>query len=184
VAKEIETKFKVDNAVALRKKLGQAKASVISKTLERDVYYTLQGLRFPGTVIRLRTLDRETGIFTVKLPGRKSGDGPFKIRDEYEARIRGPVTFGRVMRKVGFTPCFIKEKVRETYTLKNAKILLDKLPYLGWYMEIEARKSRIKEIAEELGFSMAEAIPGTYMDLFDAYKKNVKKKNLSLTFPK
>jgi len=180
--KEIETKFKIGSPKAFRKKLKKIKAKFVSKEYEQDVYYKKKGIGFPVTVIRLRTINKKMGLFTVKVAKSRKKAKTFKIRDEFEISIADTKVFSILLRKLGFIPGFIKEKKRETYLTKGAKIVLDQLPYIGWYTEIEACQKRIKELALALGLDINKAIPVTYGELFKKYQKANNKPNLELVF--
>lgn len=179
--REIETKFKIDDIKPIKQALRKAKARFISRAVERDVYYDNKFARFPGWVIRLRNTGGNKGAFTIKLPGEKSGS-MFKIREELEAAVSNVSEFDKVLKSVGFRPCFIKEKIRETYKSGQLKVLIDKLPYIGLYIELEGPKRAIKRTADLLGLDPAEGSSDTYMDIFEAYKKAAKKPNLKLKF--
>ena len=70
--KEIETKFKIKSKSEIKKKLKKIGAKVISKKLEKDIYYKIPLSKHDITVIRLRSLGKD-GIFTIKLKLSKSG---------------------------------------------------------------------------------------------------------------
>jgi len=175
MSKEIETKFKIKNGNALRKALKEIGAEFISKKLERDVYY-----RAPATV-RLRSLGKN-GIFTVKTPSCSGQSCAYKVRDEFEVAVGDAKMFARMFEILGFAVRFKKEKIRETYAWRDAKILIDKLPYIGYYAEIEGPKKRIRHLAGALGLDLEKAIPDTYGRLFDYYKMRHGKRDLEMTF--
>ncbi len=179
--KEIETKFKIDSAPAFRKKLKAIKAEFVSRNLERDVYYLPSGFKISAGVVRLRWTGGNKGFFTVKMRGC-GGGGPFKVREELEVGIDNTETFDSMLRAMGFVTAFVKEKRRETYIRGDAKILLDELPYIGWYAEIEGPKRSIRKLAGLLDLDMDKAIPDTYMQLFGYYKAMRGKRELQLVF--
>ncbi|MDD5438878.1 MAG: class IV adenylate cyclase [Candidatus Omnitrophica bacterium] len=182
MAKEIETKFKVDSPDKVRRLLARHDARLVSCVRESDRYYASGASRFLGVVIRLRVIDGGSGLFTIKLPPDGRTEKSFKIRDEYEIPVDDAGAFGDILAGAGCVQWFRKEKERETYSLKNAKVLLDRLPHLGWYLEIEGTKAAIKTTAKKLGFTMKNAIVKTYLDLFNEYKKNRRRPDLRLVF--
>ena len=181
MAKEIETKFKIDSPLLLKKRLKKLGAKFISKKFEKDTYYFFPGDRRSSNTARLRSFGKK-GIFTVKGPTIKDKSRKLKIREEFQTKVSDVKVFAAMLDRIGFVPGLKKEKIRETYKLKKAFIVIDKLPFMGFYVEIEASKNEIKKIAKLLEFSMKKAIPNTYMELFKRYKTHHKKPNLKLLF--
>jgi len=181
MAKEIETKFKIDSPLLLRRRLKKLGAKFVSKKLEKDTYYSIPEKPRASNTVRLRFLGKK-GIFTVKGSPIKDKSRKFKIREEFQTEIADVKMFAGILERIGFVPSLKKEKIRETYKLKKTFVVIDKLPFMGFYVEIEASKKEIKKIAKLLGFSMEKAIPNTYMELFKRYKMLRKKPNLKLLF--
>lgn len=181
MAQEIETKFKLYSVAKLKNKLKEIGAKFISKHLERDIYYNNAKSERCLESIRLRTIGKG-GIFTIKEYLNSKESNIYKIRKEFEVSINDTEVFNDMLSKLGFKFSFRKEKVRETYVCKRAKICIDKLPYLGYYIEIESSKRKIKRTAALLGFDVKDAICDTYMDIFDSYKKINRKPELKLVF--
>jgi len=178
---EIETKFKVESPGLIRKRLKKIGAKFVSKKLEKDTYYCNPTGSCSYVTIRLRELGKN-GVFTIKGPSQKDKSNKYKIREELQAEISDVKAFSDILKHIGFMPRFQKEKIRETYKLKNSLIAIDKLPFIGFYAEIEASKVNIKKIAKLLGFDMEKAIPDTYMELFRYYKMLRKKPCIRFLF--
>jgi len=190
MARETETKFKIDFPPKLRKSLRKIGAKFISKEFERDTYYSLPACRTSRpsrvsdvTVIRLR-LTGKKGIFTVKARIPRVASCVYKVRDELEVKITDAETFRKMLDKLRFIPRFYKEKVRETYKWKESKILIDRLPHIGFYAEIEGPKAKIKKAARLLTLDIEKGSPETYMSIFNRYKKLHKKPHIKLIFHK
>ena len=181
MAKEIETKFKIKKKAPIVKALKAMGAQFVSREYERDIYYHVVSSKSALSVIRFRFL-KNGGLFTIKSARGQKSSTQYKVREEHEVMIDDAKGFCLMLKRIGFVPKFRKEKKRDTYRWKNAKIVIDELPYLGLYIEIEGPKKRIKEGASALSLSMDEAIAVSYMDLFNAYKKSNKKPNLELVF--
>jgi predicted adenylyl cyclase CyaB len=169
---ETETKFKIDSPASMKKRLKTIGAKFLSKNIEKDIYYRPQSCHKAGFISRFRTIGNE-GIFTIKdsLGKRLRKSGAFKIRNELEVKVADAEKFEKMLRILGFKPMFCKEKIREIYSWKNAKITIDELPLIGCYSEIEGPRSRIIEAASLLGLDMQKAIPDTYMELLADYRK-------------
>jgi len=169
---ETETKFKIDSPVTMKKRLKSIGAKFLSKNIEKDIYYRPQSYHEAGLAIRFRTIG-DKGTFTVKSSLRKRlrKSAAFKIRKELEVKVADAKNFEKMLQILGFKPVFRKEKSRETYSWKNTKITIDKLPFIGNYSEIEGPRGKIIEAANLLGLDMKKAISDTYMKLLDDYRK-------------
>lgn len=179
--KEIETKFKIESTDTFKRNLKKIGAIFISEEFEEDTYYrSPAGCPYFGT-IRLRAISNK-GTFTIKDSTQRKKSRIYKVRNELEVSVNDVKTFNNIVQKLGFIPCFRKEKIRETYRWKDAKISIDKLPFISFYVEIEASKKRIEEVVSLLDLDIKKAIPDTYMKLFNYYKILHKKPKLQLVF--
>jgi len=181
--KEIETKFKIHSPKEFRSKLKKIAAKFVSKNLEKDIYYKSPSTTCCRNTIRLRSMGKR-GIFTIKSASRNSESLKYKIRNEVELAIDDVKTFRAMLQMLEFVPQFKKEKIRETYTWKDVKITLDKLPFIGFYAEIEGPKKTIRQAVRVLDFDMGKAIPDTYMQLFGYYNIIHKAHERELVFNK
>jgi len=180
--KEIETKFKIKDVAAFKIKLQELGAKFVEQRFEADVYYSpaVQGL-FNGTV-RVRSLDKG-GEFTIKYNSGGS-DKTFKVRQELQVKVDDTKILADMIRTLGYTERFRKEKKRMLYSYEDAVIAIDILPYIGSYVEIEEEQTKIKKLSEKLGLDIKKAIPDTYMDLFSLYKVLHNVNDMDLVFPK
>jgi predicted adenylyl cyclase CyaB len=179
---EIETKFKVGQAEQARNSLARIGAKLLSKELEKDVYYA--GPKQANvTAVRLRTAGRKA-LFTIKsFPEAGAAASPgMKVLEETEIVVDDAPTFERLLALLGFVPQFRKEKIRETYLWRGVPIFLDELPHLGFFLEIEAPEHEIKTAAEALGLDIETAVGETYMQLFSRYKEVRNEPDLELVF--
>jgi adenylate cyclase class 2 len=179
---EIESKFKVESPDAARAALTRIGAGLVSRELERDTYYAPPE-RSRLTAVRLRSMG-ERGLFTIKaLPGdgfvKQAG---VKTLEEIEVEISDAGRFARMLGMLGFVPRLRKEKLRETYAWRDIHLFLDELPYLGFYLEIEAPEEGIREAAAALGLTWDRASGETYLEIFDRYKAERGRPELELVF--
>jgi adenylate cyclase class 2 len=179
--KEIETKFKISSPAAFKRSLTRLNVAPVSKKFEGDIYYSGLTCKNKPEVIRLRSIGRK-GIFTLKFRVGQRRCSAYKVCDEFEVEVNDVKAFGQILATMGFVPIFRKEKIRETYRWKDVLILVDELPYLGSYVEIEGPKGRIAEVARRLGLKMSKGISKTYIELFNEYKKRHKDPGLELVF--
>ena len=178
---EIEAKFKIKSQKAITRELKKVGARLVEETKEKDIYYrSPTGSRMPSAV-RLRSSGKRT-VFTVKSIPKKVFSRSFKIRNEFETDIKNKKAFQEILKILGFREAFRKEKYRLSYQWRRLKISVDKMPFIGLYLEIEGEKKKIRCAAKALGLDMKNAITHTYMELFDRYKKLNKKPGLELVF--
>jgi adenylate cyclase class 2 len=183
MAKEIETKFRVEAPAEFRAKLAGVGARFLSRELERDVYYAGPA-KADVTSIRLRTMDKK-GLFTIKsMPDTRPDASPgLKVLEELQVEVADADALGRMLDMMGYVPQLRKEKVRETYDWRGILICLDELPYLGFFLEVEAPEDGIKAAVSALGLDMTKAMGETYMEIFSRYKTMRGLPDLELIFP-
>jgi len=183
MAKEIETKFKVGAPEEIRAKLAGIGARFLSREVEKDVYYAGPA-GSDVTSIRLRTTEKN-GLFTIKSMPDAGPDAPpgLKVLEELQVEVGDADAFGRMLNLMGYVPQLRKEKTRETFDWRGILICLDELPYLGFFLEVEAPEDGIRAAAAALGMDMSKAIGETYMQIFARYKAVSGKPDLELVFP-
>jgi predicted adenylyl cyclase CyaB len=183
MALEAESKFKVAEPAEMRTRLAQIGALFAGLELEKDTYYAGPGAT-DVTAIRLRTRGGK-GLFTVKsLPVDAPPASPgIKVLEEFQVEVDDPALFGRILERLGYVPRYRKEKRRESYEWSGVRIYLDELPYLGFFLEIEASAGDIRSAAEALGLDPSRALAETYMQIFSRYKAARRAPDLELVFP-
>ena len=181
---EIETKFKIRSEQAIRHALKRIGARFEGRQKERDIYYYPPREAKSVSAVRLRMAGNKN-IFTIKkIPKNISRSKTFKIREELELFIEDKKIFQKVLGLLDFNEAFRKEKKRLLYGWNGLKISIDKLPFIGVYLELEGSKSKIVRAAKALGLNMKDAASSTYMEIFNRYKKMHKKPGLKLVFGK
>ena len=78
---------------------------------------------------------------------------------------------------LGFPERKRKEKIRHTFKLGDVFVMVDKLPFMGYFIEIEARSgAALERAARELGFDPAKGNCDSYDNIFlNYYIANVEK---------
>jgi len=175
---EIEAKFKIHNPVEMREKLLSCWAEHIQTVLQEDTYLDTDERRLyrNDTGLRLRIVkkispkdpdDKQITTLTYKGPRRK---GDLKIREEQEVIINSADTALAILARLGYYPTISFQKRRESFTLKNARIELDELPQMGFFLEIEADDEQtIQSVRELLGLANSPTITKTYAELVAEY---------------
>ncbi|PIN98959.1 MAG: hypothetical protein COT90_01670 [Candidatus Diapherotrites archaeon CG10_big_fil_rev_8_21_14_0_10_31_34] len=179
---EIEVKHKIKGKKELKKiknKLNQI-AQFKKKEKELNLVFDSADSSFKkkGFLLRLRKASKNTLTFKSKIKGK----GKFKERKETEMQIKDFYRTKKTLEKMNFEPKFIYEKKRETFELNQTEILLDELPFIGFYLEIEGNKKSIKEVEEKLGLKEKNRITKNYLQLFLDYKKKKRLKAENMLF--
>jgi adenylate cyclase class 2 len=197
---EIEIKLRVTDVPALRRRLKQLRARVITlRTYESNTLYDTpkKDLARRGQLIRIRTKQpssptaRKTralqtkAILTYKGPAPKSempikhaNDRPrsqsrYKVREEIEIAISDGEQTRRILCSFGLSPLFRYEKFRTTYTIppiRHLKIEVDETP-IGAFLELEGSPSSIDRVARLLGYTRSDYITQTYGALYIAHSR-------------
>jgi predicted adenylyl cyclase CyaB len=177
--KEIELKFKIENPGLIRKKLRNLKAKFIGKVFEKTIKFDTKndGLEKQGKFLRVRTGFENVITFKKKI---NKVDKNFKEREEIEVEISDPEKMEKILENLGFAKKWGMEKYREKWILGNVEVVIDKLPKMGNFIEIEGSKKAIQKTAKILGLDLKEGITKTYWGLWEDYRKekSIKEKNI------
>ena len=165
---EYEAKVKIKNKRAVVLKLKKLKAKDLGLKKEVDIYLA-QGVKG----VRVRKLGKD-GIITFKSLVQSRVKA--KVRDEIQAQVSGIDSLIDIFKHLGFTEQKRKEKIRHTFKLADAFVLVDRIPFLGCFIEIEGKSGPVlKKTALRLGLDYKQASFASYEDLFFAYYiKNAK----------
>lgn len=178
--KEIEIKFRVENAPTLTRRL---KASgfrqVTPRTHEVNTLYDLPGevLRKRGELLRLRKYGNNW-LLTHKTKGAA---GRHKARIETETKIDDGHKLEQILHTLGYLPSFRYEKFRAQWSDKKGHVVLDETP-IGFFGEIEGPARWIDQTAARLGIARDSYITDTYAALFFAWKRKTRSRATEMTF--
>ncbi len=177
---ETEIKLYVPDLEPVRQRLMDAGATLTAaRVYERNVRYDNAGrtLTPDGVVLRLRQ-DTRTRL-TYKDEGTAQ-DG-IVSRFEAEVEVSDFDTMQLILGRLGFTPYMIYEKYRTTYTLDEAEIVLDEMPY-GNFVEIEGSIATITALLPRLVLEQAVRCDGSYATLFERIRQRLGLTFTDLTF--
>jgi adenylate cyclase class 2 len=178
---EIEVKHKIKNKKELKKIKTKLKriAKFKKKEKETNIVFDLPGLQFKkkNFLLRLRKNSKNTLTFKSKIKSSK-----FKERKETELNVKDFNRTKKLLEEMNFFPFFFYEKKREFFELNGTKILLDELPFLGFYVEIEGTKKGITEAEKKLNLKEKDRITKNYFQLFTEHKKKKKIKQENMVF--
>jgi len=130
-------------------------------------------------VLRLRQDSRAR--LTYKDEGQPSGTEGILSRFEAEVEIDDLDRMALILARLGYTPYMQYEKYRTTYTLNDAEIVLDEMPY-GNFVEIEGDYDTIQALIAQLGLSAAKRLPQSYTALFETVRAALNLTFTDLTF--
>jgi adenylate cyclase class 2 len=165
---EIELKIKLKNPKKMRSKLRSLGAKRRDKFQEIDVYFDTptDDLLKGDRVLRLR---RHGSISTVTYKDKREKNRRLHKRVEIEVQIKNFEEMVLVLQGLGLKKRDTIEKIREVYEYKEVEILIDKLPFIGYWLEIEGPKERILAVAQKLGIDPNKGETRNYGELFWAY---------------
>lgn len=177
MSQEIEIKLRLADPERLRAMLRDHGATYRSRDFEINRIYDFpEGrLRQGGSALRVRVTrplinaGRSSGTLTFKGPREA---GALKSREEIEMPIDDPTTLVIILARLGLVQRVRYEKRRETWSLRNCEIVLDELPGLGWYVEIEGPNTEsVLGLRDELELGQIPAEEESYVQLAVAHGK-------------
>ena len=177
---ETEVKLHVPDLDAVAARITAAGGTLAApRVFERNLRYDdpEQHLTRGGIVLRLRQDDRVR--LTYKGPGVQDGDALSRL--ETEVTLDDFAGMDLILRKLGYAPYVTYEKYRTTYTLGEAEIVLDEMPY-GNFVEIEAPAAVIRELIARLGLADRPRLATSYLELFAHVKQALGLDVRDLTF--
>lgn len=164
---EIEAKMKVNDLGATRDRLRDLGAERVGSVLEENGYFDWPDGELKRSDIGLRVRrerDEATGRerFRVTYKG-KQGEGELKQREELESDVTDGGTVQAILDRLGLVRSLRFEKRRETWTLDGCEIVLDELPVLGTFVEIEGdSEAAVMGVRDKIGLGDAPLITTGY----------------------
>jgi adenylate cyclase class 2 len=165
---EIEAKVRVKNLDAISKKLRLLGAAFLHTVREEDIYLDSPDgtLLKSNCGIRLRKRQFQKSklksqiFLTYKGPNGKSA---FKSRREIQVQVDDFDAIKNILLALGFIKNLSVNKVRHIWKLGKCEICLDKVRYLGTFVEVEGpNENAIAAILDKLGLDKTKHIPSGY----------------------
>ena len=169
LAREIEAKVRCADPAALRRRLVELGAEPQASGLEYNVVFdTPRGeLVSADRLLRLRRYGGN--LLTYKGP-RSEPAGAVKSRAEVEVEVSDFAAAATLLEGLGYVRAWVYEKKRETWDLDGVQVLLDTLPRIGHYVEVEAAsEALVLDTFSRLGLSPGQATSLTYLEIFQEY---------------
>lgn len=148
-------------------------ANYIGRTLEKNWLYDYpeRTLMRADKLLRIRQ-DVRT-VLTFKGPRQRS---EYKMREELQLEFPDTSSARSLLEAVGFVSWFYYEKIRETWRLDTCEIVLDDLPELGLFVEVEAPTAdEIESVMKKLKLKR-ELISLSYVELFQDLLKRTNRR--------
>jgi len=175
---EIEIKFRLDDPDALRRRLRGLHAESEGDEEERNRIFDFPDhrLRNADSALRVRTVfeDDEPVSTTLTYKGPRQPTVPPR-REQLELEVEDEETIATLLARIGLREQVHYEKRRETWLLpvrpsggpnEMVAVLLDELPELGWFIEIEGPACEaVLEAVRRLGLDPSQALRESYVEL-------------------
>lgn len=163
---EIEQKYRCKDLSGLRKKLKTLRAHFVKKGIERNEFWDLnKSLARKKTVLRLRQHGK-TAELTLKGPRLQSR---YSKRLELQTSVEYAPTRA-ILEALGLKLSCQYSKKREIYQLKNVVVVLDVLPRLGTFVELEGSVRAITLAAQQLGLKDEDREEKSYLQMLFAWR--------------
>lgn len=169
MALEHEIKLPVASLDVVRSRLRECGASLRQAATFEDNWVlddNARRLATGGCLLRVRRWG-DAAFITFKGPARFAGG--VKTRQEIETTVGDDATALELFAALGYTPWRRYQKRREVWMLHDVAVALDETP-MGCFVELEGRPPSISEVAGQLALDPAEAVPGTYLHLWEAFR--------------
>lgn len=171
--KEIEVKFRVKNfktIIPILKKLGMKQ---VWKGKEKNFFLDTPSmtLKKMGAGLRVREWGGHSKSITLKTKG--SGDNKkYKVRNEHQVIIDDIRAARGLLKGLGFSNEYLRyEKYREHWKREGVSVELDILKGMH-FVEIEASKAKITQLAEILGLDWAQSTTQSYTSMLQSLAKS------------
>ena len=175
MSEEIEAKVRIADPEAFRARMNARGAPTAETVLEVNrLFDDAEGtLRQGGSALRLREERRPADgtvlrtLLTFKGPRRQS---QMKRRPEFETAVGAAEPMAAILGALGLVEVFSYEKHRTAWRRGDCEVVLDELPHLGWFVEVEgpSEESVLARLAA-LGLAGEPLIREAYIDLLSQH---------------
>lgn len=179
--REIEIKFRIADAAAIRSRLRTMNAAYIGRVEERNEFFDFDDLRLrkADSGVRVRTSHRldpigaanaDRGVeFTWKGPRTGGADAALKDREEWKVFADDRAALVAILQRLGLAKKLAFEKLRETWQLDECEVVIDDVPSLGWFVEVEGPSADVvRAVSARLGLDCSTAVAQTYAEMIDS----------------
>jgi predicted adenylyl cyclase CyaB len=180
---ETEVKFRIADAAEFSETLRRAGAKLLVTGLERNIKYDRNGeLAKKKELLRLRSYADGADITHKRRP--PSGPAGFKTREETVVMIESFEEGRKLLERLGYEKVWIYEKKRAVWELGPVEVMVDEMPLIGCFIEIEGEPGEIRKAAGKLGLDMKDASTTTYGQEYESFRKEKGLPRADLVFRK
>ncbi len=159
---EWELKYKIKSRKEIIDRLRAAGARDLGCRKEVDIFFGSGAKSF-----RVRKLGRE-GLLTHKRFVACRANA--KVREEIQTNVSDVDKLLEILKIMGFSEIKRREKIRRAFKLDASQVMLDRLPFMGFFLEIESPSEKeLNKTSEKLGLLAAEGCSDSYDNLFFCY---------------
>jgi adenylate cyclase class 2 len=160
---EIEKKFQLEpeQKTLVEGRLTELGEMVRDAELEENVLFSGGNLDQKTRVLRIR---RVRGIAILTYKELLDSSSAIKHRREHETQVEDPEAIVEILTISGYKPSLVYEKLRTTWKLAGAEVMIDELPF-GLFMEIEGDEDSILQVEGMLGLSETKDESLSYPEL-------------------
>lgn len=170
---ELEAKLRVADLLAVRQRLRAAGASEDGDVLETNAFFDTpdRALLARDSGLRLRTSrsmwqPEDRHVVTFKGPRKP---GAVKAREEIEFAVSDVSAARRLVEALGYRLDLSFEKRRSTWSLGECEVVLDELPLIGSFVEIEGPDvASIEAVRRTLGLEDEPLLTDSYAAMLSA----------------
>jgi len=172
---EIEAKLKIDSPGEVRRVLDCLDGELVGTVIQTDHYFDDEAgtLKASDRALRIRLESGEDGkaATIVTFKGAKKG-GSFKVRRELESRVESCESLSAIFSALGFSERFVIQKSRQLWRFEDCHVCIDRLPLLGWFVEIEGEsEEKVASVQQQLALGGLSHIRESYLCLLEERMK-------------
>lgn len=163
---ELECKLPLPDPQPVLDRLRQAGAQDHGKVFEQNWVFDREGELFQQqNLLRLRVTDHNIwGILTHKRPATET---TYKCRVETEVRVADAAKMRTVLESLGYRAEWMYEKIRRSWAMSGCEVVIDLLPELGYFVEIEgADESSIDRALGQLHLDRTRNLNASYRQIW------------------
>lgn len=165
MSEETEVKLRVEDLDLVRQRLRALGAVQGYYGLESNVVFDDADGRLMNSDELLRLRSYESTLLTFK--GPRCGLAAIKTRSEFEVEVSDAAAAEKLLAALGYKRTWVYEKMRGQWRLGDVSIMLDRLPYLGDFVEVEGPgAAEVSDVVGRLGYSEDDFVRQTYAELF------------------
>ena len=170
---EIEAKMRLTDLPGVEARLGDVGARHRGEVLETNTYFDTvnQDLKSSDRGLRIRVEINPTGTREVTITHKgPRAHGKLKSRSESEVRVDDARQAAELLTAMGYRPVLTFEKRRRRWELDGCTVVLDTLPHLGDFIEIEGPDDQaVLEVRDKLGLGQTPIIKASYIAMMVTY---------------